>query len=67
MELETVKNDFSMNWESVRLGDILLYEQPTNYLVSTENYDDAYSIPVLTAGKSFILGYTSEIDGVYQN
>jgi type I restriction enzyme S subunit len=56
-----------MSWQLSRLGDILIYEQPTNYLVSTENYNDAYNIPVLTAGKSFILGYTNENEGVYQN
>ena len=42
------------------------YEQPTKYLVKSSNYNDAYSIPVLTAGKTFILGYTNEIEGVYK-
>jgi type I restriction enzyme S subunit len=62
-----IKSDVGMSWELARLGDILIYEQPTNYLVSTENYNDAYNIPVLTAGKSFILGYTNENEGIYQN
>lgn len=48
----------------IRLEDVLKYEQPTKYIVKSENYSDSYSMPVLTAGKSFILGYTDETDGV---
>jgi type I restriction enzyme S subunit len=39
--------------------------QPTPYLVDSTDYNDSYSIPVLTAGKSFILGYTNEEHGIY--
>lgn len=46
------------------LGDATQYEQPTRYLVKTKNYDDSYETPVLTAGKTFILGYTDETDGI---
>ena len=53
-------------WEVVRLGDILKYEQPYKYIVKDTNYTKT-GIPVLTAGKSFILGYTQESEGVYQN
>ncbi len=56
-----------MRWEKVKLGDILYYEQPTNYIVESDLYDNSYQTPVLTAGKSFILGYTSEANGVYNN
>ena len=49
----------------VRLGDIVDYEQPTKYLVETAEYDDSYATPVLTAGKTFILGYTDEVNDVY--
>lgn len=48
-----------------KLGDILSYEQPTSYIVESTEYDDSYPTPVLTAGKSFILGYTNETKGVY--
>ena len=48
-----------------KLGEILSYEQPTNYIVESTEYDDSYPTPVLTAGKSFILGYTNETKGVY--
>ena len=49
-----------------KLGDILDYEQPSKYIVSSSEYDDNYDIPVLTAGQSFILGYTDEKEGVYK-
>lgn len=56
-----------IDWEVVRLGDILEYEQPTKYLVSNTEYDNSYTTPVLTAGKTFILGYTDEVEGIYTN
>ncbi|WP_104697298.1 MULTISPECIES: restriction endonuclease subunit S [unclassified Helicobacter] len=58
---------FDEPWQVVRLGDILEYEQPTKYLVSSTEYDDSYITPVLTAGKTFILGYTDEMEGIYTN
>jgi type I restriction enzyme, S subunit len=55
-----------MSWDLVRLGDVLFYEQPTKYLVESENYNSSYLTPVLTAGKTFILGYTNEREGIYE-
>lgn len=52
-------------WTERLLGDLLDYEQPTKYLVESTEYDDSGTTPVLTAGKSFILGYTSETEGLY--
>ena len=52
-------------WCVCKLEDIVNYEQPTAYIVSSTNYDDSYSIPVLTAGKSFVIGYTNEVNGIY--
>lgn len=49
------------------LGEILEYEQPTKYIVKSENYDNSYSTPVLTPGQTFILGYTNEKDGIYSD
>ena len=60
-----MKNDVGMRWEMVRLGDVLDYEQPTNYIVKSDLYDNKFKTPVLTAGKSFILGYTDETDGIF--
>ena len=49
----------------VRIDDLIAYEQPTKYLVASKSYDDSYSTPVLTAGQSFLLGYTNEEHGKY--
>ncbi|MBD3864961.1 restriction endonuclease subunit S [Campylobacter fetus] len=58
--------EFTAPWQEVKLGDILDYEQPTKYIVNNVAYvNDMYKIPVLTAGKSFILGYTDETNGIY--
>lgn len=51
-------------WEEKTYEDCLDYEQPQSYLVSSENYKKT-GTPVLTAGKTFILGYTDETFGVY--
>ncbi len=45
--------------------DLLDYEQPTKYIVRSTKYSDDYKTPVLTAGKSFIKGYTNETDGIF--
>lgn len=58
---------FNKTWNTVELGEIFDYIQPTKYLVKTTDYDNAYKTPVLTAGKTFILGYTSETKDVYTN
>jgi len=52
-------------WPLVKLGEVLEYEQPTKYIVNSVDYDDSYKTPVLTAGKTFILGYTNEKDGIF--
>lgn len=53
------------NWVQYSLGQILSYEQPTEYIVKSAEYNENYKTPVLTAGKSFILGYTNEEQGIY--
>ncbi len=58
---------FSGEWEEKKLGDCLDYLQPTKYLVKSTDYDDNYKTPVLTAGKTFILGYTDEINGIFSD
>jgi len=55
------------DWEVKRLKDILDYEQPTKYIVESVEYNNSYKTPVLTAGKTFVLGYTNEIHGIYKN
>ncbi len=54
------------NAETKRIKDILDYEQPTKYIVENTDYQNDISlIPVLTANKTFVLGYTSENYGIY--
>ena len=61
--LEEIQN-CPVEWKE--LGEVVEYEQPTKYIVSSKAYDDSDEIPVLTAGQSFILGYTNEKNGIYQ-
>lgn len=61
--LEEIQN-CPVEWKE--LGEVIEYEQPTKYIVSSKAYDNSDEIPVLTAGQSFILGYTNEKDGIYQ-
>lgn len=52
-------------WVVTNFETLLSYEQPTNYIVKDTNYKNEYKTPVLTAGKSFILGYTNEKDNIF--
>ncbi|MBI2515409.1 MAG: restriction endonuclease subunit S [Opitutae bacterium] len=54
-------------WTPKPLEACLDYEQPTPYLVSDTNYSDSFKTPVLTAGKTFILGYTNEQHGIFKD
>ena len=51
--------------EYVKLEELVDYIQPAKYIVKNTNYDVKYDVPVLTAGQTFILGYTNEKDGIY--
>lgn len=55
-----------MEYKEYKLDELLPYEQPQAYIVESTEYSDAYKTPVLTAGKSFILGYTNETDGIFE-
>lgn len=61
---EEIPFDIPENWSFARLEDVLVYEQPAPYIVSSTDYKDDYQTPVLTAGKSFIIGYTNETFGI---
>ena len=56
--------DLPEEWAYVRLENVLNYEQPTEYIVESTDYRNEYKTPVLTAGKSFIIGYTNETTGI---
>ena len=58
--------EFEGKWEEKELENILEYERPDNYIVSNTNYSKV-GIPVLTANKSFILGYTEENEGIFKD
>ena len=51
--------------EFVKIGDVVNFEQPSKYIVRSTDYSDDFSMPVLTAGQTFILGYTNETDNTY--
>lgn len=55
---------FSEKWQTKRIGDMLDYERPDKYIVQSTDYVDV-GTPVLTANKSFVLGYTDEEVGIY--
>ncbi len=58
---------FESKWTTVELADIFDYIQPGPYLVKSTDYSDRYKTPVLTAGKTFVLGYTNETEGIYES
>ncbi len=58
---------FKDKWQTIEIGELLDYEQPARYIVNTTEYSDNHKVPVLTANKGFILGYTNETEGVYTN
>jgi len=52
--------------EYKKIGKIANYEQPSKYIVESTDYNDAFDVPVLTAGQTFILGYTNESTGIFR-
>ncbi|MGI9310175.1 MAG: restriction endonuclease subunit S [bacterium] len=67
--LKTLISDQQSNpeWRKVKLGDVLSYEQPAKYIVTSTKYSDHDGVAVLTANKSFILGYTQEKEGIFND
>ena len=56
-----------MDYNEYELGQLLPYIQPTKYIVESTDYNNDYKTPVLTAGKTFVLGYTNEENGIYED
>lgn len=52
-------------WIQVKIGELVDYIQPTEYIVQNTHYSDNYKVPVLTPGKSFIKGYTNDNTGIF--
>ena len=63
-ELTKLLEGVEIKWKTI--DDYINYIQRTKYLVKSKNYSNEYTTPVLTAGKTFVLGYTNEIDGIYK-
>lgn len=61
------KENLPKSWTIAKFEDLLDYIQPTNYIVDSTEYKDTYKTPVLTAGKSFIKGYTNETAGIFNS
>lgn len=57
---------YCSNIEFKRLEEYIDYEQPSKYIVKSTQYNDEYDIPVLTAGQTFVLGYTNEKEGIFK-
>jgi len=51
---------FTDAWEQRKFEDLFEYERPDAYIVKSDNYNNDFNMPVLTANKAFILGYTNE-------
>ena len=66
MQDSTNGTDLPEGWAIAKFEDLLDYIQPTEYIVESTEYDDKYKTPVLTAGKSFIKGYTNETAGIFK-
>jgi len=60
--MDKLLDGVEVEWKT--LGEVAAYEQPTKYLVKSKNYSDEFDTPVLTAGKTFILGHTNETKGI---
>ena len=58
---------FSGVWEKTKISHLLAYKRPDPYIVQSAEYTEHGDVPVLTANKAFILGYTDEISGICHN
>ena len=68
-QYEYYRNKILINDDNVEcdfLYTVMDYEQPTKYIVRDTKYDDNFKTPVLTAGQSFVLGYTNETTGIFK-
>jgi len=52
-------------WSVISMQDVCKLKDGIKLDSNSTNYDDSYLTPVLTAGKSFIIGYTDEEEGIY--
>src|SRR5574343_108723 len=67
MKTNLLQKNIPKGWEIKKIKDLLDFEQPTKYIAESSSYTPDGKTPVLTANKSFVLGYTNETDGVYSD
>ena len=67
MKQQTQTKQLPKGWKKIPLSEVLDYEQPNGYIVNSEILVEKTPIPVLTANKGFIKGYTKETGGIYRN
>ena len=65
VKFSNTNNDDFPEWEYKTLDDVLNYIQPTKYIVKSTDYNNSFETPVLTAGKTFVLGYTDETENIF--
>ena len=62
MTKQTQTKQLSNGWKEIPLSEVLDYEQPNPYIVNSEILVEKTPIPVLTANKGFIKGYTKDTE-----
>ena len=67
MKTNLLQKNIPKDWSVKKIKDLLDFEQPTKYIVESSSYTSTGKTAVLTANKSFILGYTNETGGIYTN
>src|SRR5690625_6642642 len=65
MNQKLLSYDYMVCSKKVQLADLLDYQQPGKFI--TNNILEDGKIPVLTANKSFVLGFTDEKKGIYDD
>ena len=56
---------FTDAWEQQQIEKIFNYERPDKYICFDKDIERSGAVPVLTANKAFILGYTNDSSNVY--
>ena len=62
-----LKNLNMCGWSETTFEKLLDYIQPKKFIVNSTDYNDKFKTPVLTAGKTFLLGYTNEDFGIFDS
>lgn len=65
--MKVINKTIPKGWKAKKIKDLLCFERPDAYIVKNDSYTNKGKTPVLTANKSFILGYTDEDFGIYKN